>query len=411
EVECVEICPRNRYLRYSEILGKGAFKTVYKGFDRVDGIEVAWNRVKVDEMLRSPQNMQKLYSEVHLLRQLRHDNIIKLFDSWFDESKKTINMITELFTSGSLRQYRRLHKNVDLKAIKNWATQILQGLDFLHSHNPPVMHRDLKCDNIFVNGNQGKIKIGDLGLAGILQQPTAKSLIGTPEFMAPELYEEQYNELVDIYSFGLCLLEMVTLEYPYAECRNSAQIYRKVTTGIKPASLSLVTSPEVKDFIEKCLLPAAQRPAAKDLLNDPFLQIVDGVANPPPVNEPRMVPIEPPRCLSLLSRGAMDTESGSSSQSPLANLNPPTLEFNRVHLSNEFRLKGMKNNDNSITLNLRILNQSGGVRNIDFEFFLDSDTALAVASEMVEQLELADHDVAFIAEFIDFLIMKISPNW
>lgn len=53
---------------------------------------------------------------------------------------------------------------------------------------------------------------------------------GTPEFMAPELYEEEYNELVDIYAFGMCVLEMVTSEYPYSECSNPAQIYKKVTS-------------------------------------------------------------------------------------------------------------------------------------------------------------------------------------
>ena len=53
---------------------------------------------------------------------------------------------------------------------------------------------------------------------------------GTPEFMAPELYEEEYNELVDIYAFGMCLLELVTFEYPYIECTNAAQIYKKVTS-------------------------------------------------------------------------------------------------------------------------------------------------------------------------------------
>lgn len=75
-------------------------------------------------------------------------------------------------------RYRKRHKSVDMKAIKNWARQILRGLDYLHSQNPPVIHRDLKCDNIFVNGNQGEVKIGDLGLATVLQQPTAKSVIG-----------------------------------------------------------------------------------------------------------------------------------------------------------------------------------------------------------------------------------------
>jgi len=65
-----------------------------------------------------------------------------------------------------------------MKAIKGWARQILNGLLYLHSHRPPIIHRDLKCDNIFVNGNQGEVKIGDLGLAIVMQQPTARSVIG-----------------------------------------------------------------------------------------------------------------------------------------------------------------------------------------------------------------------------------------
>ncbi len=48
--------------------------------------------------------------------------------------------------------------------------------------------------------------------------------------MAPEMYEEHYNEAVDVYAFGMCMLEMATSEYPYSECQNAAQIYRKVTS-------------------------------------------------------------------------------------------------------------------------------------------------------------------------------------
>lgn len=54
--------------------------------------------------------------------------------------------------------------------------------------------------------------------------------IGTPEFMAPEVYDEEYNELVDVYAFGMCVLEMVTFDYPYSECTHPAQIYKKVTS-------------------------------------------------------------------------------------------------------------------------------------------------------------------------------------
>jgi len=55
-------------------------------------------------------------------------------------------------------------------------------------------------------------------------------LTGTPEFMAPELYDEEYNHLVDVYSFGMCVLEMLTSDYPYSECSNPAQIYKKVVS-------------------------------------------------------------------------------------------------------------------------------------------------------------------------------------
>ncbi|MCH91565.1 putative serine/threonine-protein kinase WNK11-like, partial [Trifolium medium] len=98
----------------------------------------------------------------------------------------------------------------------------------------------------------------------------AHSILGTPEYMAPELYEEDYTEMVDIYSFGMCLLEMVTMEIPYSECDSVAKIYKKVTMGIKPQALSNVRDPEVKAFIEKCIAQPRARPSATDLLKDPF---------------------------------------------------------------------------------------------------------------------------------------------
>ena len=80
------------------------FVCSYRGFDEVNGTEVAWNRVKINDVLKSPEGLDKLYSEVRLLKTLKHENIIKLFDSWVDDKKKTVNMITELFTSGNLRE-------------------------------------------------------------------------------------------------------------------------------------------------------------------------------------------------------------------------------------------------------------------------------------------------------------------
>ena len=76
----------------------------YRGFDEVDGIEVAWNQVSAENALQSPEHLERLYSEVHLLKTLKHENIIRSYSSWVDDENKTINIVTELFTSGSLRQ-------------------------------------------------------------------------------------------------------------------------------------------------------------------------------------------------------------------------------------------------------------------------------------------------------------------
>ncbi|GLJ56098.1 hypothetical protein SUGI_1204290 [Cryptomeria japonica] len=443
--EFVEVDPTGRYGRYTDMLGKGAFKTVYRAFDEVEGIEVAWNQVRIDELLQNPDDLERLYSEVHLLKTVKHKNIIKFYNSWVDDKNKTVNIITEIFTSGTLRQYRKKHKHVDMKAVKGWARQILQGLLYLHSHNPPIIHRDLKCDNIFVNGNHGEVKIGDLGLATLLRQAHAHSVIGTPEFMAPELYEEDYNELVDIYSFGMCLLEMVTFEYPYSECKNPAQIYKKVTSGIKPAALNKIKDPQVKAFIEKCLVAAPNRLSARELLRDPFLlcdgskQSVDYIHIPssgmPPAENIEASTVPGSRTPSVhldgssvandvtavsnstsgSITGGSDRESNYSSGSQMEksgySLPLPSLEVRSSTNNKDMKLKGKKKNDNTISLRFRIADHGGHARNIHFLFFLDSDTAFSVAREMIEQLDLSDLDLMPIAGLIDSLIAGLVPEW
>lgn len=250
-------------------------KKVYRAFDQEEGIEVAWNQVKLRHFCEDHAMIERLYSEVRLLMTLKNKNIITLYREWRDEEHNRLNFITEVCTSGNLREYRKKHKQVSMKAVKKWSKQILKGLDYLHTHEPCVIHRDLNCSNVFINGNIGQVKIGDLGLAAIVgKNHSAHSILGTPEFMAPELYDEDYTELIDIYSFGMCLVEMVTLELPYSECDNVAKIYRKVTSGVRPQAMNKVRDPEVKAFIEKCLAQPRARPSAADLLKDPFF---DGI--------------------------------------------------------------------------------------------------------------------------------------
>ena len=75
-------------------------------------------------------------------------------------------------------RYLKRFKKINLKVLKNWCRQILKGLYFLHTRTPSVIHRDLKCDNIFITGTTGSVKIGDLGLATLKNKSFAKSVIG-----------------------------------------------------------------------------------------------------------------------------------------------------------------------------------------------------------------------------------------
>jgi serine/threonine protein kinase len=149
--------------------------------------------------------------------------------------------------------------------------------------------------------------------------------------MAPELYDEEYDDRVDVYSYGMCFLELATMEYPYAECRNAAQIYRKVTSvrarlfclllashqpschsahvskdqlmqcnmpvpiccwmrqhplhanqvhihmyaqGVRPAALGMVSSRELADFIAVCISPKDERPRSRQLLKHPYFDSI-----------------------------------------------------------------------------------------------------------------------------------------
>ncbi|GMH10016.1 hypothetical protein Nepgr_011857 [Nepenthes gracilis] len=386
QIGFVDTDPSGRYGRFREILGKGAMKTVYRAFDKVLGREVAWNQVMLNDVFGSPEELRRLYSEVHLLKNLNHDSIIRFYTSWIDPERRSFNFITEMFTSGTLREYRQKYKQVDIRAIKNWARQILGGLVYLHSHDPPVIHRDLKCDNIFVNGHIGQVKIGDLGLATILRgSHHAHSVIGTPEFMAPELYDEEYDELVDVYSFGMSVLEMLTSEYPYSECCNPAQIYKKVTSGKKPDSFYRIENIEAQQFVGKCLETASKRPPACELLLDPFLA---SDVEPLPVAR---LPIEAYAAAggALGSRGTLDDRIRSTEMTITGKMNPE---------------------DNTIYLKVKISDEDGNVRNVHFPFDILNDVAIDVAMEMVKELDINEWEPFEIAEMINEEISALLPG-
>lgn len=291
-----ETSPQGRYVKLEERLGSGAYKDVWRAYDTNEGMEVAWNVVKLGRI--PPGERKRIKTEVKLLRDIEHKNVIKYYNSWVDREKEQIVFITEIMSSGSLKDYLRKNPMIRWNAVKRWCRQILRALEFLHENQ--IIHRDIKCDNIFINGATGDLRIGDLGLstriseeraglaaaAGLdtvlgtglkaeIREITAGAMtcLGTPEFMAPELYDENYNEKVDIYAFGMTLLEMVTGLTPYHHCTSAPQIYKKVLRGELPQELDQVqaSSPAAHAFIDRCLQKKDVRPSAKELLASPFL--------------------------------------------------------------------------------------------------------------------------------------------
>jgi len=267
----VEKSPTGRYVRFNDLLGEGAFKKVYRAYDSVQGVEVAWNAVKVSGM--SQQARQRVVQEMKILQKLDHPSIIHFYSSFLQKETESVVFITEMMASGTLKEFIQ-NRPVRLRIVKRWCRHILHALVYLHSHDPPIIHRDLKCDNIFINGSTGDIRIGDLGLASWKRTGQAKSVLGTPEYMAPEMFNELYDEQVDIYAFGMCVLEMITKETPFMECSTTPQIYKKVIAGIVPACYDRLIDGPAKEFVYKCIKmrsPNERRPSAQTLRDDPFL--------------------------------------------------------------------------------------------------------------------------------------------
>ncbi|KAH7282706.1 hypothetical protein KP509_35G044400 [Ceratopteris richardii] len=260
--------------------------------------------------------------------------------------------------------------------------------------------------------------------------------------MAPELYEEEYDELVDIYSFGMCLLEMATAEYPYSECSNAAQIYKKVLTGKKPEALEWVKDPELRHFIEKCLAPASKRLPARELLADPFL---DSEGSHSSLEHASLTDRTAQNAirgkeLKLINDDAhtMDTamqieyvleEKLPGMEAPKSSAGSPHIvqngDWNALQAAApipsfpmedweryvDFKVDSKGRENDTVFLKFRISGSEGRVRDIHFPFDIESDTAMCVACEMVAELDLTDQDVTKIAEMIDAAIIVLVPEW
>ncbi|KAE8683292.1 Mitogen-activated protein kinase kinase kinase 1 [Hibiscus syriacus] len=256
------------YWQKGDLLGRGSFGSVYEGIS-ADGFFFAVKEVSLlDQGSQGKQSIIQLEQEIALLSQFEHENIVQYYGT--DKDQSNLYIFLELVTKGSLLNlYQRYHlKDSQVSA---YTRQILHGLKYLHDRN--VVHRDVKCANILVDGN-GSVKLADFGLAKATKLNDVKSCKGTAFWMAPEVVNQKgqgYGIPADIWSLGCTVLEMLTRQIPYHQLECMQALFRIGRGEPPPVPDSL--SKDARDFIMQCIQadPDA-RPTAAKLLQHPFVK-------------------------------------------------------------------------------------------------------------------------------------------
>ncbi|KAK9158797.1 hypothetical protein Scep_005371 [Stephania cephalantha] len=201
-----------------------------------------------------PIHFKEFLREVALMKRLRHPNIVLFMGAV--TKPPNLSIVTEYLSRGSL--YRLLHKSgvremLDMRRRLSMAYDVANGMNYLHRRNPPIVHRDLKSPNLLVDMKY-TVKVCDFGLSRLKENTflSSKSAAGTPEWMAPEvLRDEPSNEKSDIYSFGVILWELVTMQLPWSNL-TQAQVVFAVGFKNKRLEIPRNINPQVVALIEAC---------------------------------------------------------------------------------------------------------------------------------------------------------------
>ena len=252
-------------------LGKGSFGRVSLVKKKIDKQIYALKQVN---LMNSPKNeIEAALNEIRLLASLNHPNIIGYKDSFYDNPSRTLNIVMEFADGGDLAKkidYNKKHHCLfNENIIWEYLIQLLNGIDYLHSQQ--IMHRDLKCANIFVMKN-GILKIGDMNVSKLSKQNYARTKTGTPYYLAPEVWEDRpYDYKCDLWSLGCIIYELCTM-YPPFRGTNFKNLYNNIKSG-KYEPISPDYSQDLKQIISYMLITNPnKRYSTKDLLNMKLIQ-------------------------------------------------------------------------------------------------------------------------------------------
>ena len=205
-------------VRQIKMVGKGQYGTVHRSEWR--GKAVALKLLKNDQKSVTSEAMEEFESEVNIMLNMRHPNVLMFLGA--STTKPHLAIITEYMDQGSL--FGVFHPGSGAKApdyFRTWnnrikiATDVALGMNYLHSSSPMIVHRDLKTPNCLVN-SVWEVRVADFGLTKLKSEITNLDAVGNPLWAAPEVFaSEHISEKVDVYSFGIVLWEIITLEAPF----------------------------------------------------------------------------------------------------------------------------------------------------------------------------------------------------
>jgi len=234
-------------LRLMECVGHGTSGSVFRGTCAGCVGDVAIKTFRPNGSTKSTKEQQKMFlSEVEMLRRLRHPRLLRFLGACVGEDQ-ILYIVTEYMTGGTIFELLHTEKTA-LAPVDRFrlALHVTEGVAYLHSQDPPVVHRDLKSPNIMVDKTPvGWIaKIIDYGLAECLMKthvtlPPGKGVQGSAGYMSPECFVApvRLTIKIDVWALGCILIEVFGGKPPHSDCENIPQVITKLVIKKKPPSI------------------------------------------------------------------------------------------------------------------------------------------------------------------------------